>query len=219
MLPAPRTRSLPVMSAQAGGYPVVWRERAGLASGKLVLGPDGVRLEGTIAGRLARRRIAYRRLVGVRIGREPEERINGRPTIVLEQHGVRPLLVEPLGAGLLSELAELLAELGTAWSERLEQVAVVVPLKEGALERARTLTAQGPPFDLAEAKLDRHYVFLSEREAVFVFVGPQVGETVRRLLGDPATWGAGAGWAPLIAGRPRLAELGFAWPAGAIPSP
>ena len=108
-------------------------------------------------------------------------------------------------------MADAVAELSSAWTDRLEQAAVVVPLRKRALERVRELVAQGPPVDLVEAGLEQHYVFLSEREAVFVFDGPDVCETVGRLLREPALWRLSAEWAACIAGRPRLAEAGFAW--------
>ncbi len=202
------------MSGGPGGYAIVWREPdASLATGKLVLEPDGLRLEGAVQGRLVRRKLPYERLAGVRIGREPGEKINGRPTIVLERHGMPSLFVEPMRPGLLSELAESVAELSSAWTDRLEHVAVILPLRKGALERARALIAQGPPFDPAQAGLERHHVFLGEREVIFVFDGANVRETVQRLLRDPGTWRATAEWTACIAGRPRLAEPGFAWAA------
>jgi hypothetical protein len=193
-------------------YAVVWREPyASLATGKLVLEPDGVRLEGSTCGRVVQRKLAYERLTGVRIGREPEERINGNPTIVLDQRLGRSLFVGPIGPGLLSEIAGLVAEFSSSWTDRLEQVAVVVPLRSGALERARALIAEGPPFDPAEAGLQRHQVFFSEREIVFVFDGVDVRETVRRLMRDPTLRLAAAAWAACIAGPPRLAEPGYVW--------
>jgi hypothetical protein len=196
-------------------YAVVWREPdASLATGKLVLDPDSLRLEGSTSGRVVRRKLPYERLAGVRIGREAEERINDNPTIVLEQRSGRSLLVEPIGPGLLSEIADLVAEFSSAWTDRLEQVALVVPLKSGTLERARGLIAEGPPFDPAEAGLQRHQVFFSEREIVFVFDGVDVRETVRRVMSDPALpFAAAAAWADCIAGPPLLAEPAYVWPA------
>ena len=70
--------------------------------------------------------------------------------------------------GIISELAEHLAsQLG---EERVMSRAVVVlPLREGASEQAAELLRGGPPFDPEEVGLERHHVFLTEREAVFVF--------------------------------------------------
>lgn len=204
------------MSVRATDYAVVWREPAGpVASGKLVLEHDAVLLDGAAGGRRLRRRVDYADVAGVRIARGGDERINGRPTIVLERDGGLPLLVEPLGPGMLTEIAASVAELSSSAAERREQVAVVVPLKKGAVERARRLLADGPPFDPTEAKLERHHVFFGDREAVFVFEGPDVTAAVRGLLRDPAIWRATAEWAACVSGRPRLAEPIFTWRASA----
>lgn len=202
------------MQTRTTTYSVIWQEPAnGLATGKLVLGADELRLEGASEGRLVRRAIPFDDLARVRIGRAAEEQVNGRPALVLERRGASALLVGPLGAGLLSELADALAELSTVRGERLEHVAVVVPLKPGAVERARRLIAEGPPFDPAEAGLQHHHVFVSDREVVFVFDGADVSQTVRRLLSDPRVWRLTAAWSACLAGRPRLAEAAFSWPA------
>jgi hypothetical protein len=55
-------------------------------------------------------------------------------------------------------------------------VAVIVPLKVGHDDRAKEPVAQGPPFDPAALGLERHEVFVTAREAVFVFAGPHVRE-------------------------------------------
>jgi hypothetical protein len=77
------------MASRAGAesYAAIWRERGGaVASGKVVLEPDALRLEGaTSAGQLFRRQLRYTELLAVRIGRGPAERLNDRPTLVLEQ--------------------------------------------------------------------------------------------------------------------------------------
>jgi hypothetical protein len=51
----------------------------------------------------------------------------------------------------------------------MEQLAIVARLKSGAEPRARELIASGPPFDPAESGFDRHAVYLSVDEVVFVF--------------------------------------------------
>ena len=54
----------------------------------------------------------------------------------------------------------------------MSRLVVVVPLADGARERARELLEQGPPFDPAATHLERHSVYLTDREAVFVFETP-----------------------------------------------
>ena len=96
----------------------------------------------------------------------------------------------------------------------MNQLVLVVPLKPGALTRARELVAQGPPFDPAEAALVRHDVYATESEIVFVF--ESAAGTPLRLSGeDPSLWRAAAEWRPLLAGRPRKAATLFSWERGA----
>jgi hypothetical protein len=90
-------------------------------------------------------------------------------------------------------------------------VVVVAPLKEGAQEAARLLIQGGPPFDPAETSLVRHHVYLTEREVVFVFEGPDAKTAVEALVGDPGVWKAATAWRDCLAGRPRIADEVFAW--------
>ena len=75
-----------------------------------MLDHDALRLEGmTGDGLVSRRRIEYEEIRGVRIGRTPTERLNGRPTLVLERASAPPLQLGVLGAGMLFELSDVLA--------------------------------------------------------------------------------------------------------------
>jgi hypothetical protein len=208
------------MAGQGRGesYAAIWREPDGaIARGKVVLDSDRLRLEGAAGeGRLSRRELPYTELVGVRVGRGSGERLNDRPTLVLERASAPPLHLDVLGAGMLFELADLLAALTLERTERFERIAVVVPLKQDALEHARALVASGPPFDPAEKGLERHEVFFTETEAVFLFEGPEVGDAVQRLARDPGAWRSAFEWRRLLAGAPRLARSAYSWkrPAG-----
>ncbi len=118
------------------------------ARGSLTLEPDALMLHGTSSeGRHVVRRVAYADLVGVRIGRDLDERLSGDPTLLLERRTGGLLRVSLLGPGLLWELADLLALVVGESSEHLERVVVVARLKEGMRERLRALIADGPPFD------------------------------------------------------------------------
>ena len=92
-------------------YAVTWREGDGpVRAGKLVLGATGLRLEGgTARGRLSEETILHGRLSKVGTARRPEERIGGRPTLVLERPG-RPLLAIACldGLGCVREVAQRL---------------------------------------------------------------------------------------------------------------
>lgn len=93
----------------------------------------------------------------------------------------------------------------------MSRFVVVAPLRAGARAGALTLLADGPPFDPAGTSLERHDVFVTDREVVFLFEGPEARDAVQTLAGDPAVWRAGAKWSELLAGRPRIADDAFAW--------
>src|SRR6266540_6588474 len=82
------------------------------------------------------------------------------------------------GVGTIFEIGALLAELRSEKTAGTSSVAVVVPLKRGSAARARALVREGPPFDPA-IRFERHHVFVSEREVVFVFEGEDVKRAVQ----------------------------------------
>ena len=197
----------------ADSYAVVWGEPDGLASGGLTLVPEGIRLEGKrlLGGGLASLVIARDELRSVRIGRAQHERIAGRPALIVELADGRTVPISAPGPGILAELADLLGALRSQRAEETGQVVVIVPLRRGSLEKARDLIEQGPPFDPGSVGLKRHHVFVTEREAVFVFDAPDVSQAVSRLA-DPAVWTAAEAWRGSIDGEPRVAEHIYAWP-------
>lgn len=92
----------------------------------------------------------------------------------------------------------------------MSRLVIVVPLADGGEERARALLRKGPPFDPAAAGLDRHHVFVTNREAIFVFEA-DIEDAVEQLAADESMWAAVAGWTDVVAGPPRLAEDVYAW--------
>jgi hypothetical protein len=188
-------------------YAVVFRVGTSApTAGALVVGGGRLVLVGQRGEDLVELSVPYSALREVRIGRSGEERLNGHPALVLARRDAPPVQVEPLGAGLLHELADLLAALARQHADVNERVAVIVPLKTGCVERAKELLAHGPPFDPAGLGLERHEVFISGREAVFVFTGPRVREKLEQATRNPILWRAGLGWRACIAGRPRLSN-------------
>jgi hypothetical protein len=93
----------------------------------------------------------------------------------------------------------------------MSKLAVVAPLKPDAYERARELIAEGPPFDLPGSSFERHEVFLTRREVVFVFVGPEVRIIREEVIVKPELWRAAAAWKDCLAERPRIADEVFSW--------
>jgi hypothetical protein len=191
-------------------YAVVWRTGEGpTSSGRLELGDNELVLHGS--SEPDGLRIPFDELSSVEIGRGAAERINGDKSLVLERHSCERVLVAALGGvGLLGELNELLARLRAERAARA-CVAVVVPIRRGTAESARRLVEAGPPFDVEDLGLERHHVFLSEREVVFFFEGDSAAAVVDALSRSPRVLKAAARWRSILAGPPRLAEERFGW--------
>jgi hypothetical protein len=194
---------------RAHEYAAVWRTCDGqTSSGKLELGSDDLVLQGSGENEL---RIPYDELSSVEIGRAVDERINGDKSLVLERQSCERVLVAALGGvGLLGELTDLLARLRAEHAARA-CVAVVVPIKRGTAEAARRLVEEGPPFDLERVGLERHHVFVSEREVVFFFQGDNASAAVDALSRSPRVLKAAVRWRGILGGRPRLAAEQFGW--------
>ncbi|MGZ4353955.1 MAG: hypothetical protein ACXVZ4_10440 [Gaiellaceae bacterium] len=199
------------MSAES--YAVVWGEPDGLASGGLTFVPEGIRLDGKrlLGGSLAGLSIGRDELRSVRIGRARHELIAGRPALIVELADGRTVPISAPGPGILVELADLLSALQSQHAEETGQVVVIAPLREGSLEQARGLIEQGPPFDPESVGLERHLVFATEHEAVFVFDTTDVSLAVSQLA-DPLLWAAAEAWRSCLGGEPRVAERIYAWP-------
>lgn len=88
---------------------------------------------------------------------------------------------------------------------------MVVPLKKGVRDRAAELLRQGPPFDLEKTQFDRHHVFITDREVVFLFEADAPGRTLQLPGEDPALWKAAAAWRECMSGRPRIGATAFTW--------
>jgi hypothetical protein len=191
-------------------YAVVWRTGSGpTSSGRLALGDDDLVLHGS--GEPDGLRIPFDELSSVEIGRAADERINGDKSLVLERHSCERVLVAALGGvGLLGELTDLLARLRAERAARA-CVAVVVPIRRGTAEAAQRLVEAGPPFDLEGLGLERHHVFVSEREVVFFFEGESASAAVEALSRSPRVLNAAVRWRGILAGRPRLAAEQFGW--------
>ena len=136
-------------------YAVKWREPDGQTFvGRLALGPRTLRLVGRTPGAdgpTVDRQIGYAELQGLRIGSRGADRLDGRPALVVERADGAYLVADAgMGAPIVQELVDRLADLRLAAPRK---ATVVVPLKEGAIDRVRELVAQGPPFDPADTPL------------------------------------------------------------------
>lgn len=92
-------------------YGVVWQEDgAPLSRGKLELLPDALHLDGVTGSTPAVREIAYDDLAAVRVGRAASERLDGRPTLMLELgSGARVVIASVAQSGIATELVERLS--------------------------------------------------------------------------------------------------------------
>jgi hypothetical protein len=96
----------------------------------------------------------------------------------------------------------------------MERVAIVARLRPGAEILARNLLAAGPPYDLAASGIERHSVFLSAGEVVFIFEGHEVEWIVDDLIDGPSHYElqrALGDWRSIVDGPPRIAREQFAW--------
>jgi hypothetical protein len=98
----------------------------------------------------------------------------------------------------------------------VKRIAIVARLLPGAHERAKDVLSEGPPFDLAWWGVDRHAVFLSQSEVVFVFEGDEVEWRLDDLVSDFFSAGlqqAFSQWRELVEAEPNLAEQAYFWEA------
>jgi hypothetical protein len=97
-------------------YGVVWREGSlPLAAGMLELRSSHLRFEGLADSRPATRTIPYEDLAGVRVGRSSSERIDGRPTVILERRTGLPLTLATVAQQtFVGEIVERLTALQRA---------------------------------------------------------------------------------------------------------
>jgi hypothetical protein len=192
-------------------YVVAWRESNGAVSqGSAQLDGAELVLRGSgPGGAVVGRRVLLTEVASVRIGRAKDERVLGTRSVILELQAGGTLAVAPHGAGEVFELAELVAELRSTPVHEVERVAVVVPLRKGTAVKARELVSGGPPFELDEHGLDSHQVYVTEREAIFVFEGDAVRATLERLIRSPRVAADLGRWRDCLAGKPRLADQAY----------
>jgi len=96
----------------------------------------------------------------------------------------------------------------------MEQLAIVARLRPGTEDEARKLIEEGPPFEIAGSGLERHTVYLSAGEVVFVFEGHEVEGVVDGMTEDPfrpMLSDAFASWRPIVEEKPRIARPVFSW--------
>jgi hypothetical protein len=196
-------------------YAVVWRNDGGaVQAGKLEIRDDGLRLDG--AGDV--QELPFSELSTIRVGRAPDERLDGRRAIVVERRDGKSVRIATIAeVGSLLELAERIGGFHLGGEPIVTRLLVVVSLRRGSRAAVRELLEHGPPFDPEASVLERHEVFLTDREALFLFETDAGTSVVERLLTEPRLWKAAAGWRKHLAGPPRVAEVVYSWQRGRPP--
>ena len=192
-------------------YAVTWEGPEGTRrSGRLELGADALHLEGRNGDGAASKALPYSDVSRFRLARSSGERLQGRPTLLLELRGGEMLKIAGVSQpGIVAELSDRLAVL-TGDPKAVETAAIVVPLRPGSRTEVEALLRNGPPFDPGKLGLVQHEVFVSEDEAIFVFRGLP-SAFAERLADDDSFWNAVTAWRPLVCGRARFAEAAYSW--------
>ena len=95
----------------------------------------------------------------------------------------------------------------------MQRVAVIAKLKPEAEARAAELVKDGPPFDPKGSGFERHAVYLSGDEAVFVFEGGRLDQLLQAVI-RPQTSARFKAWEPLLEGVPKVAREAYFWQRG-----
>jgi hypothetical protein len=95
----------------------------------------------------------------------------------------------------------------------MDRFVLVARLKPEGRQRAEELLAEHSTLGGAElaTALDRHAIFLSETEVVFLFEGEGSHESVRAVFNDPAQSTLISHWVPLFDGPLHQAKEAYLW--------
>ena len=95
----------------------------------------------------------------------------------------------------------------------MDRLVLVARLKPGGRQRAEELLAEDAALGGAELEpaLDRHAIFLSETEVVFLFEGEGSRESVRAVFNDPARSTLISHWLPHFDGPLHRAQEAYFW--------
>jgi len=96
----------------------------------------------------------------------------------------------------------------------VQRLAVIARLKPDARPRAMELIEKGPPFRPDETGFERHTVFVSGEQVVFVFEGGKLEHLLRDVVENPTSAGALREWEGLLDGMPSIAREAYSWQRG-----
>ncbi|HEY7561057.1 MAG TPA: hypothetical protein VH650_02675 [Gaiellaceae bacterium] len=95
----------------------------------------------------------------------------------------------------------------------MDRYILVARLKPDGRQRALALLAEHSALGMEELEiyLDRHTIFLSETEVIFLFEGEGAPEAVRALFNDPVRSTLIGRWLPLFDGPLHQALEAYFW--------
>ncbi len=95
----------------------------------------------------------------------------------------------------------------------MDRFVLAARLKPDGYQRAQALLTEHSALggeDLEKA-FDRHVIFMSESEVIFLFEGEGAHESVRALFNDPVRSALIGHWLPLFDGPLHRAEEAYVW--------
>jgi hypothetical protein len=203
------------MQQPTNTYPVVWTLNDGdPIPGALEVAGEDIRLTGrTQDGTEATSRIAAAEVLHVRESGIEADRVSGLRTVVVDERGGRRFLIAPRAGGeQLSEIAALLEEAAGLAGRPVTRVVVRVPVDPQHVEHVRELVRRGPPYDLSYVPgLERHEVYVTAGDAIFLFEGSDPGLAVERVMRDARVWSALESWDEYVTGSPSVVEPDYTW--------
>lgn len=196
-------------------YPVVWALNDGdPITGTLEIAGGDIRLTGhTDAGTMASSRIAAAELFRVREGGGQGDRVTGLPTVAVDERGGRRFLIAPQAGGeQLREVAGLLQAAAGLAGSAVTRVLVRVPVDAEEAVHVRELIRRGPPYELEGMPgLERHEVYVTDRDVLFFFEGTDPGFAIERIVRDARVWSALESWDAYVMGPPSVVEADYTW--------
>lgn len=95
----------------------------------------------------------------------------------------------------------------------MDRFVLTARLKPDGRRRAEALLAEHSALGIGELEtaLDRHAIFLSETEVIFLFEGKGAPEAVRALFNDPVRSTLIGHWLPLFDGPLHRAPEAYFW--------
>jgi hypothetical protein len=95
----------------------------------------------------------------------------------------------------------------------VDRFVLTARLRPDGRQRAETLLAEHSALGAEELEtaFDRHAIFLSETQVIFLFEGEGVNEAVRALFNDPVRSTLMTHWLPLFDGPLHRAPEAYFW--------